>query len=353
MGKGSTTFGGRLFQFGGTPVGGDLLGLHGKGKIRFIDPDNGDNGQSGKTPERAWETLQYAADQLGYYKANGDMDGYHDIIIRLPGVEEVDVPIRFDGGGVATDPGAYISTVSSLSGLKIWGNVLHAHTRMSDDSVTAATSTVIIVRRGINFYGMSFAGRGTGSRDDGLGACLSYLVDSNVATGTYLGHHQGGNFHTIHGCNFRDDGSNDTTGIYEFGAGACEIVECTFGYYAAARGPVGIVVRGSLTNNPFDINIRNNVFTHCPLGIDWRNATIPGGILVTDNMFTGNTLANRFTSFSCTGRGLYANNRYDVAEDSAAAHTNTGSTNDTAAVTTSTNVEFSGNWYTDDLKPTG
>lgn len=345
-----TTFGDRLFQFGGTPVGGDLLGLHGAGLVRWLDPDNGSDSNSGKTPEKAWATLQKGADSLGYFKTNGDMNGFNDILIRLPGVEEVDTEVRFDGGGSTTAKGSHITVVSSLAGLRTWGDVLHAHTRMSSAGATSAgagVNTVVVVRRQINFYGMSFAGRGTGSRGDGNGACLTYRVNAGDT-----GIHQGGNFHTVRGCNFRDDGGNDTTGIYEYGAGASEIVENTFGYNAASRGPVGIVVRGSGSNNPFDINITNNFFNTCPIGIHFLDATLTNGILVRENMFMGNTLAMRFAEgFLQTGRGLIVDNRFDTATGTASWVNDGANTDSVADVGTDTSFEFAGNGYADDSGP--
>ncbi len=343
-----TTVGDRLYQYGGAPVGGDLLSLHGKGKVRWLDPDSGSDEANGKKPERAWKTLQYAADSLGYYKTNADMQGFNDIIIRLPGVEEVDLPIRFDGGGVTTDPGDAITVVSSLSGLRTWGDVLHAHTRMSSAGATAVgagVSTVYVVRRQINFYGLSFAGRGTGERASGDGACISYRVSSD-STGLDLGKHPlgGGNFHTVRGCNFRDDGGNDTVGIYEFGAGAAEISECTFGYSAAARGPTGIMIRGSATNNPFDIDIVNCLFRQCPVGIVIGAGSFQN-ISIRDNVFQSNTIGLQADS-GTAGTGIIDGSRFDVADGASAHDNNAGASGDTEANwNTDNDVSFTENTY--------
>jgi hypothetical protein len=295
-----------------------------------LDPDNGsDIPNGGKKPEKAWKTLQYAADRMGYYKANADMNGYHDILIRLPGVEEVTSSVRFDGGGSATGAGDSISVVSSLSGLRIWGDVLHAHTRMASASAAVDNNTIVVVRRQINFYGLSFAGRGTGQRADGTGACISYRV-SNDAT-LDLGKHAsgGGNFHTVRGCNFRDDGGNDTVGIYEFGAGAAEILECTFGYNSAARGPVGVMIRGSATNNNFDIHIHNNLFRQCPVGIVLAAGTHQN-IAITDNRFQSCTIGIQADS-GCSGTGIIDGCSFDVADGASAHDNNAGATGDTEA----------------------
>ena len=326
-----TTFGDRLFQYGGAPVGGDLLGLHGLGRIRWLDPINGSDGNSGAKPERAWKTMQFAADNLGYYKAYGDMNGYHDIVIRLPGVEEVADEIRFDGNaGASTDPGAGISLVSSLSGLKIWGDVLTAHTRRDNSAVTAASNTVVVVRRMINFYGMSFAGRGTGEQALGNGACLTYRVNSGD-TGIGPG---GGNFHFVRGCNFRDDGGNNTVGIYEYGAGASQIIDCTFGYNAAARGPTGIMIRGSFSNNNFDVHVHNCIFRQCPVGVVLGAGTHQN-LLFTDNKFQSCTLGFQADS-GCSGTGMIDGTSFDVADGASAHDNNAGASGDTEA-----------NWNTD------
>lgn len=347
-----TKFGDRLYQLGGTPVGGDLIGLLGTGRVRYLDPNRGDDGASGKTPERAWKTLQYSVDNLGYRRANGDADGRQDILIRMPGVEEVTAEIAIDGGygKAGTDFGANIAIVAATAGQRVFGDVLGCHTRAGSGYTTG--NLIGVYYRAISFYGLSFGNRGTGSQSDGSDACIAYRTDSSDAGKQTAG---GGQFGMVRNCNFRDDGGLNTNGIYYFGSGGHLAYQNTFGYYDATRGPIGIMVRGSSTNNPFDIAIRDNIFSHCPIGIQWGAATIPGGILCADNYFTGNTVAIQFDNgFTCTGRGLEVNNRFDTAEDATATHTNgTGSGDDTAQITTDTNVEFSGNWFTNDVKPVG
>lgn len=338
-----STFGDRLFQFGGTPVGSDLLGLLGPGTVRFVDPNSGSDGNSGKTGDKAWQTLQYAADQSGYSKTNGDSTGRHDVILRLPGVEEVSATIDFDGNGGSTSKGASIEVVATTSGLNPYGDVLGAHTRAASGNTD---NLIQILYRLISFYGLSFGGRGTGSADDGTGALLAYRVegtDTNIQTAG------GGNFHTVRGCNFRDDGGNDVTGIYEYGAGACQIIGNTFGYNAASRGPTGIVIRGSGTNNPFDVSIRDNYFKQCPLGIDFRAATVQN-VLVDNNLFQENTLAMHFRSgWSSGSTGLISNNRFSTATGSATWTNSAGATGASANQTaTDTGCQFAGNMYTDD-----
>ncbi len=336
-----STFGDRLFHLGGTPVGSDLLGLLGTGLVRFLDVDNGSDGANGKTAATAWGTLQYAADQLGYSKANGDSVGPHDIILRMPGVEETSATIDFDGAGGSTTKGASIQVVATTSGLNPYGDVLGAHTR----AASGHTDNLIeIMYRLISFYGLSFGGRGTGSSDNGTGALLAYRVegtDTNIQTAG------GGNFHTVMGCNFRDDGGNDVTGIYEYGAGAAQIIGNTFGYNAASRGPVGVAIRGSGTNNPFDISIRNNYFKQCPLGIDFRAGTYQN-VLVENNLFQTNTLAMHFRS-GMSATGLVSNNRFSTATGSGSWTNDAGASGTTVAqVATDTGLEFAGNMYTDD-----
>ena len=336
-----TTFGDRVFQNGGTPVGGSLLSLLGVGNVRYIDPNSGSDGNTGKTPDRAWKTLQYAADQSGYSKANGDSTGKHDILLRMPGVEETSATIDFDGPDGSSTKGASIEVVATSSGLNPYGDVLGAHTR----AASGHTDNLIeIVYRLISFYGLSFGGRGTGSSDTGVGALLAYRVEGTDANIQTAG---GGNFHTVMGCNFRDDGGNDVTGIYEYGAGAAQIIGNTFGYNAASRGPVGVVIRGSGTNNPFDVSIRDNYFKQCPLGIDFRAGTYQN-ILVENNLFQTNTLAMHFRS-GMSATGLVSNNRFSTATGSGSWTNDAGASGTTVAqVATDTGLEFAGNMYTDD-----
>lgn len=347
-----TTFGDRLYQFGGSPVGSDLLGLLGKGKVKFVDPIAGSDGASGASPERAFKTLQYAADVSGYEVAsqNGDSSGFQDVIVRMPGVEEVTANIDFDGGAKAA--GSSIAVVASTCGQRVFGDVLGAHTRMASSAQAATNNLVEVMWRAVSFYGLSFGNQGTGKRTDGTGACIAYRNDSADAKIQTAG---GGQFAMVRGCNFRDDGSNDTTGVSIYGGGGILLYQNTFGYYSLARGmDPGITIRGSGTNNPFDIAIRENVFSHNVLGIWFAAATIPGGLVVDGNLFTGNTVAVQFdAAFNQTGRGIFSNNRLDLAEDAAAGWLSDSGANDSATISTNHNMEFVANWYTDDAKQTG
>lgn len=344
-----STFGDRLFQFGGAPVGGDLLGLLGKGKVRYLDPVGGSDGYDGKSPERAWGTMQYAADQLGYEIAsqNGDSSGFQDVIIRMPGVEEVDTEIRFDGGTKAK--GSSIAVVAATCGQRAFGDVLGCHTRMSSAGATSAgagVNTIVVVWRAVSFYGLSIAGRGTGSRSTGDGACITYRTETGDTGKQTAG---GGQFSMVRNCNFRDDGGNDTVGIYYYGSGGHLAYQNQFGYYNDTRGPVGIMIRGSGTNNPFDIRIRENLFHTCPIGIQFGAATMTGGLIVDGNFFMACSDAMQFDSgHTNTQSGLIANNRFTTATGSGSWLNNGGSGQSQANVTTDTSLEFSGNKYTAD-----
>ncbi len=341
-----TTFGDRLFQMGGSPVGGDLLGLLGKGVVRFLDPDNGSDDNDGLIAERGLKTLQKAADLSGYNKANADATGFQDIILRLPGVEEVTATIDFDGNADTANRGANIAVVASTSGQRIFGDVLGAHTRMASTLNAAADDLIEIKYRAVSFYGLSFGGRGTGDNDTGHGALLAYRVDSADSNVQDLG---GGNFHMVRNCNFRDDGGNNCVGIYEFGAGASLIYQCTFGYNSAARGPIGVTTRGSSSNNPFDVRIQECYFNTCPIGINVRAGTFGAGFLVYNNIFQGCTDAFEFESgVANTGRGLIANNVFDTDTGAESWLNNGGSGQSQANVTTDTGIEFTGNKYADD-----
>lgn len=341
-----TTFGDRLFYNGGTPVGGDLLGLLGPGKVFYLDPNNGDDANDGLRPSRAFKTMQFAADQAGYSKANGDHTGVQDVIVRIPGVEEVSATIDFDGNGGSTTKGASILVVAATAGQRIFGDVLACHTRMASTLAAADDDLIEIVYRNISFYGMSFGGRGTGKRDDGHGALLAYRVDSADTNKQAAG---GGNFHMIRGCNFRDDGGNNVTGVYEYGAGASHIYQCTFGYNSAARGPTGIVTRGSGTNNPFDVRIEECYFNTCPTAINVRAGTFGAGFLVYNNIFQGNTESFEFEAgVANTGRGLIARNVFDTSTGTTSWINSGGSGQTQGNVTTDTGIEFADNRYKDD-----
>ncbi len=343
-----TTVGDRLFQYGGTPVGGDLLALHGKGKVRWLDPNYGSDEANGKKPERAWKTLQYAADSLGYIDASTeDLTGFHDIIIRLPGVEEVDTEVRFDGGGVSANPGSSISVIASLSGLRTFGSVFHAHTRMSSGGATSAgagVNTVVVVRRNINFYGMSFAGRGTGGRGTGDGAALAYRI-SNDAT-LDVGSGPGGQFASIRGCNFRDDGGNDTTGLYLYGVCGIDVTNCTFGYSSASRGPNGVSIKGSSTNGTFDIDIRDCLFRQCPIGVIVGVGTGENTNIL-DCVFQSTTVGILATTGTTGVTGIIDGCRFGTS-DGSGSHTNNsggGSGHTEAFWNSDMSIKFTENTY--------
>jgi hypothetical protein len=76
-----TTFGDRLYQSGGIPVGGDVMGLVGDGVVYYVDPSSGDDGLPGTRPDRAFVTFKKAYDQI--------VDGRGDVIVRLPGTETI------------------------------------------------------------------------------------------------------------------------------------------------------------------------------------------------------------------------------------------------------------------------
>lgn len=343
-----TTFGDRLYQLGGTPVGSDLLGLLGKGNVRFIDPNAGSDGNSGRKADQAWKTLQYAADQSGYRRTNADAEGSQDILLRLPGVEEVSSEIAFDGNYAATHVGnvggANIAVVATTAGQRIFGDVLGQHTRAAAGFTTG--NLIGIYYRAISFYGLSFGHRATGGQGDGTGAMLAFRVNSADPGVQSLG---GGNFCMVRNCNFRDDGGLDATGIYAYGAGAIFAYQCTFGYYDNTRAPEGLVLRGSGSNNPFDFHVRECFFHTCPIGINFLDATVTGGTLIADNYFLGCTDAFHFAAgFAQTQPGFIVNNRFSTATGAASWKNDGGSGDTQGNVTTDTNFEFSGNLYDDD-----
>ena len=53
-----TTFGDGVFQYGGMPLGAGMLPLMGgSGKVYFVDPANGSDGNTGLEPGRALDTV--------------------------------------------------------------------------------------------------------------------------------------------------------------------------------------------------------------------------------------------------------------------------------------------------------
>lgn len=81
-----TTVSDALRQFGGVPVGLDLLGLAG-GDVYFLDPTNGNDSHDGKTPETAFATLPIAYAAL---TAN-----QHDILVYIAGTGSISLSAAF------------------------------------------------------------------------------------------------------------------------------------------------------------------------------------------------------------------------------------------------------------------
>ncbi len=82
-----TTFNDRLLQMGGVPVGMDMLGLAG-GDVFFLDPANGNDSNTGKTPAEAFKTLPIAYAAL--------TDNHNDVLVYIAGTGSISLSVAFE-----------------------------------------------------------------------------------------------------------------------------------------------------------------------------------------------------------------------------------------------------------------
>ena len=296
-----TTFGDRLFQNGGTPVGGDLLSLMGKGKVLYVDPVFGSDGNNGLTPKLAKATMQNALDNGSSYSlTDGTSDGKGDVIIRMPGFETVTAKIDADSR-------PNVTIVAATAGQQLFGDRLAAFTQA--DSGYTSGPVLDISYRSVSLYGLGFSSRATAGENDKEGSIVRYIADSNVSGGQASG---GGQFFTVRNCLFRDGAAGNPFGIYLEGAGPCQIMNNQFGYATAGIGPGGIALHGSLSNNTTDVNIQDNLFFACPVGVRFDNGTHQW-VMLRKNVFFACTDGLHFGANATITLGLISNNEFDTA----------------------------------------
>ena len=229
-----TTFADRLFQNGGVPVGGQIMGLIGDGKVFYVDPGNGFDGNSGTKPTQAFSTLQAGIDAC--------VDGRGDVIMRLPGGEEVTETVAFDKSGI------YVKAVTYGVNRFASGELFSTYAATSFIDGPAATITKRCTIEGLGFV----------SRDAGTtffsGAAM--LIGGDGLAGQFGAH--------ILNCRFPKWGFTNRIGLAVEGTSDVVIEGCDF-EGVTTNFASGIYVQGATAN----ISIIGNRFRDCTQGIQF------------------------------------------------------------------------------------
>ena len=184
-----TTFGDKLYEMGGVPLSGLLLGKAG-GKEYFLDPTNGSDSYDGKTPTTAVKTFPVAYALLA--------DGKHDILYYIAGTTALTLTAQiawnksythFIGVCATTQTGQRARIFSPATGtispvMTIGGSgCVFANFYIVQQSVNASALIDVTVAGGRNFfYNCHFTGpnNATNAVDGGCALNMSTGASENV-----------------------------------------------------------------------------------------------------------------------------------------------------------------------------
>jgi hypothetical protein len=312
-----TTFGDRVFQSGGIPVGGDLLGLIGDGQVFYLDPTSGDDANNGSNPTtNAVATLSRAVALA--------TSGRGDVIVRLPGTETVTAKTT-----VNKDHLLVVAATSAFSPPAGWGAGGEEYL-MWGSAITDAPVVEYDAPAGASFMGLGFANASTGATEDGAAINIENLGDGEPGFG-YIAY-----------CEFPSWGTNNS-GVYLHGA---DHVLLYRNYFGGASGtlPNGVALGGSPSNNPVNNVIKENIFCNCTIGIRIFDGT-PADLLVQQNVFMDiGTASIDFDGGGAGQSGQIVGNWFD-GSTSTAVDSITGGTDTVTGVIADTGFEFCGNNY--------
>ncbi len=307
-----TTFGDRVFQNGGTPVGGDLLGLVGDGKVFYVDVTSGASGATGLTPSKALSTTQAAVDKCLTQRG--------DVIIQMPraAAETLDTTVTLAVGGLTMIAATYGQGYSPTRFQYI-------------ASTTLGTSgSIFTVTRPMAIIGLEFATRTTSAR----GGAIYFQGDDVAVTGDDS---------TVRNCNF--NGAFSGRGIHCESSEGMNIEGNYFDgqgnvtEHVLWRGNAGIVV-------PKKNVIRGNYFFNATDGLHlWGG----NDFLIHDNYFIDVTNPLNLRDATSATNGLVANNRFDGLVPGLSI---SGGTDTMVGMESDTGFRFAGNAYRDENNDT-
>ena len=206
----------------------------GDGQVFYVDPSSGSAGAGGSAPDDAFSTLQAGIDAC--------VSGRGDVIMRLPGGEEVTQTVTFNKSGI------YVKAVTYGVNPKASGELFSTYAAASFTDGPAATITSRCTIDGLGFV----------SRDTGAtfwsGAAL--LIGGDGGAGQFGTH--------IKNCRFPKWGLDNRIGLAVEGTSDVIIENCDFEGVTADFAS-GIYVQGATAN----ISILGNVFRDCTQGIQF------------------------------------------------------------------------------------
>jgi len=273
----------------------------GDGKIFYVDPGNGSDNNSGEEAEDAFATLQAGIDAT--------TSGRGDLILRLPGGEEVTETVAFNKSGI------YVKAVTYGVNPYASGELFSTYSAAAFTDGPAATITARCT-----IDGLGFASRDTGAT---FYSGAAMLIGGDGLAGQFGAH--------IVNCRFPKWGLDNRIGIAVEGTSDVIIENCDF-EGVGANFDSGIYVQGATAN----ITIRGNHFRDCTQGIQFGafagggpdciiqgNVAVHGSLLaaasaavgvVVDNYIPTKDVAAAFGGASLgtlEGYGLwFANNHY-------------------------------------------
>jgi len=220
-----------------------LGGIGGRGKVFYVDPDNGSNGYDGRSPGKAKASTQAAV--------NLCQEDRGDVIIRLPGTEQLG-----DGVLELNVRGIHLIGLPNLNPMR--PELCLVARFGADDTVATgdATGPAAIVTKPCEIAGMAFYADWT--LDEGVAYPGQSGADLELdgEEGGFAG-----NFCHIHHCEF--PGWGESGGIFLWAGSFNLIEECSF-----TGLTFGIKLGPTTSRNPTDNQIRRNRFAGCTYGID-------------------------------------------------------------------------------------
>lgn len=208
--------------------------LMGDGVVFYVDPGNGSDANNGLSAAEAFATLQAGIDAC--------VSGRGDVILRLPGGEEVTSTVAFNKSGI------YVKAVTYGVNPYASGELFSTYAAAAFTDGPAATVT-----ERCTIEGLGFVSRDTGATFYG-GAALLIGGESDA---TPFGAH-------LLNCRFPKWNLTNRIGVAVEGSSDCIIEGCDF-EGVGANFDSGIYVQGATAN----ITIIGNRFRDCTQGIQF------------------------------------------------------------------------------------
>lgn len=292
-----TTFSGRLFHLNGVPVG---MARMGDGEVFYHDPGNGNDANSGQKPTAAFASSQTAIDAT--------VSGRGDVIIRLPGGEEVTETVLYNKSGITVVAATY--GVNRYASGELFST--YAATSFIDGPVATVTERCTI-------EGLGFVSRDAGS----LFFSGAAMLIGGEADASPFGVH-------ILNCRFPKWNFTNRIGLAIEGSSDTLIEGCDF-EGVGADFDSGIYVQGAAAN----ISIIDNHFRDCTFAVLYGSFAGGGP----DAIIRSNTcVGSKLLSAGSTAPTIVADNWLMTATDS-------GSYSTTVNALNAFGIQFSDNHY--------